>query len=157
MLTVTLKKTGTANGFTLIELMVVIAIIAILTMVVLPTYQDHVRKAKRSIGRAELMAVLARQEQFFVMNKQYAARLDLLGYTASPYAIGADGEEVPVTSPTRIYLIGIIDALPDTAPQRFSLRATPQLAQAGDTQCGALQITSLGIKTAGESAANECW
>ena len=157
MLAVTLKKARIANGFTLVELMIVITIVAILLMVVLPTYQDHVRKAKRSIRLAELMAVLARQEQFFVMNKQYASRLDLLGYKASPYAIGADGEEVSVTSPARIYLIGITDALPDTAPQGFSLRATPLLAQAGDTRCGALQITSLGIKSASESAVNECW
>lgn len=145
------------KGFTLIELMIVVAIGAILLMVVLPGYQEHIRKVKRGIARAELMMVLARQEQFFVMNKQYASGLDLLGYDASPYALGSNGEPVSITSPARIYLISILDVLPATAPQVFTLRATPQLGQAQDRQCGVLQISSLGIKSASEGSISECW
>lgn len=146
-----------SRGFTLIELMIVVMIIAILMMIMLPSYQGYVLKAKRSLGRAELLAVLARQEHFFVLNKQYASRLDLLGYAANPYAINANGERVEATSPDRSYIISLFDVAPDTAPQTFTLRATPQLAQAGDTLCGYLQITSLGVKSAGERAAIDCW
>jgi len=152
-----LGNTSINNGFTLIELMIVVAIVAILAMVVLPGYQGHIRKAKRSIARAELITVLARQEQFFVMNKQYAGRLDLLGYDSSPYAVGPDGEQVPITSPARIYLISVFDALPVGAPQVFTLRATPQLGQVRDRQCGFLQISSSGIKSASAGSISDCW
>ena len=151
-----LEKAAT-TGFTLVELMIVVAITAILMMIMLPSYQRHVLKAKRSIGRVELLAVLARQEQFFVLNKQYASRLDLLGYAASPYAINANGERVETTSRDRSYIISLLDVVPDMVPQAFTLRAMPQLAQADDTQCGYLQLTSLGVKSAGEGSVAVCW
>ena len=151
-----LEKTAT-KGFTLVELMIVVTIIAILMMIMLPSYEVYVLKAKRSVGKAELLAVLARQEQFFVLNKQYASRLDLLGYGANPYAINANGEWVEATSPGRIYIISLFELVPAMAPQAFTLRAMPQLAQAGDTRCGYLQITSLGVESAGEGTAFDCW
>jgi len=150
-------KMRSTNGFTLIELMIVVTIVAILLMIMLPGYQGYVRKAKRSIGRAELLAVIARQEQYFIMNKQYASRLDLLGYGANPYAINSHGELVAIDSIARTYVISLFDVIPDTAPQAFTLRATPQLGQASDIQCGFLQITSLGVKSAGEGAVRDCW
>jgi type IV pilus assembly protein PilE len=145
------------NGFTLIELMIVVAIVAILMLVMLPGYQGYVRKAKRSIGRAELLTVLARQEQYFIMNKQYASRLDLLGYGASPYAINSHGERVAIDSMARTYIINLFDVSPATAAQAFTVRATPQLGQTDDMQCGFLQITSLGVKSAGEGSVGLCW
>ncbi len=146
-----------SNGFTLIELMIVVAIVAILMMVMLPGYQGYVRKAKRSIARGELLAVIARQEQYFIMNKQYASRLDLLGYGANPYAINANGERVAIDSMDRTYIISLYDVTPSTVPQAFTLRATPQLGQARDNQCGFLQITSLGVRSAGEGPVRDCW
>ena len=150
------KVRGT-NGYTLIELMIVVAIIAILLMVMLPGYQGYVRKAKRSIARAELLAVIARQEQYFIMNKQYASRLDLLGYGANPYAIDSHGERVATSSMERSYVISLLEVIPETAALTFSLRATPQLGQVRDKQCGYLQITSLGVKSAGGQLTSECW
>jgi len=145
------------NGFTLIELMIVVAIVAILLMVMLPGYQGYVRKAKRSIARSELLAVIARQEQYFIMNKQYASRLDLLGYGASPYAINSHGERVAIDSIARTYAISLYDVSPGTVPQAFTLRATPQLGQVRDSECGFLQITSLGVRSAGEGSVRDCW
>ena len=150
-------KTAPAFGFTLIELMIVVAIIAILMMVTLPGYQRYVLKAKRSTARAELLTVLARQEQFFILNKQDASSLDLLGYDASPYAINSNGERVAVESANRVYVISLFDVAPEAVPQAFSLRATPQLGQARDTHCGYLQISSLGVKSAGGELSSACW
>lgn len=142
-------------GFTLIELMVVIAIVALLVMVAIPAYDGYVRKTQRSIGKAELMSVMARQEQFFVNNKQYATTLTDLGYTASPYAINRDGDEVAVTAASRIYQIAISDA----TVAAFTLQAIPQGSQAKDTQCGTLQITSVGVKSIVDSSGSvsDCW
>lgn len=151
------RKAAEAHGFTLIELMMVVAIIAILMMVMLPGYRNYVLKAKRNMARAELLTVLARQEQFFILNKHYASRLDVLGYSANPYAINANGERAAIESPDRVYVISLFDVAPETAALAFSLRATPQLGQLRDTPCGYLQITSLGVKSAGGDLTSECW
>jgi type IV pilus assembly protein PilE len=141
------------NGFTLIELMTVVVIVAILLMVALPSYQQQIRKTRRSLAKAELMEVMARQEQFFLDHRQYASELTNLGYPASPYAIDADSNDQPATVPDRIYLIDI-----STLPNSFTLHAIPQLSQSGDRLCGTLSLTSIGLKAAtGSSSVAECW
>ena len=57
------------KGFTLIELMIVIVIVAVLLAVALPAYQDSVIKSNRSAGRGILLDVASRQEQYFINNK----------------------------------------------------------------------------------------
>ena len=137
--------------------MVVVTIVAILMGVMLPSYRAYVIKAKRSVARAELLTVLARQEQFFILNKQYASKLDQLGYGSNPYAISANGERVALTANDRSYIISLLEVAPVSAPQAFSLRATPQLGQARDVQCGFLQLTSLGVKSAEGGSLTDCW
>ncbi len=66
---------GSLGGFSLVELMLSITIVAVLASIMLPAYQGQVRKSQRSIGRAVLLEVLARQEQFFIFNKHYADKL----------------------------------------------------------------------------------
>jgi type IV pilus assembly protein PilE len=150
-----LSKRGFSRGFTLIELMIVIAVVAILMLVALPAYQDQVRKAKRTVAKSELQDLLARQEQFFVNNRQYATDLTLLGFgDATSYMINSDGDEVVGTSSDRIYSISISGA----SATAFTLAAAPQLAQAKDTRCGTLQITSAGVKSeGGTGSVSDCW
>lgn len=141
-------------GFTLIELMVVIAIVAILVMIAMPGYESYIRKTKRSLGKGELLAVQARQEQFFADNKQYATDLSNLGYGSSPYAINSDGVEVDVTSVDRIYLIKLSSA----TTTAFTLEAVPQGRQAPDPECGTFSITNTSVKSiSGNSSLSNCW
>ena len=141
------------KGFTLIELMIVVAIVAILLMVALPSYQQQIRKTRRSLGRAELMEVMARQEQFFLDHRRYAGALTDLGYPASPYAIDTDANDGPIAAADRIYLIDIT-----TLSRSFTLFAIPQLSQSPDRLCGTLSLTSIGLKAAtGSGSASECW
>jgi type IV pilus assembly protein PilE len=141
------------GGFTLIELMIVIVVVAILVGIALPSYQQHVIKTKRSLGKAELMEVLARQEQFFVNNRQYATTLAALGLS-DPYAIDANGEEVLTTADERIYEISLVS--PTTAA--FSVRALPQRGQTKDSWCGTLTISSTGVQSeTGSAPLAECW
>ena len=141
------------RGFTLIEMMIVLVILGLLILVALPAYQQQILKTKRSLGKGELLEVLARQEQFFVNNKQYALTLDLLGYAANPYAIDADGNDVVTTASDRLYRIELVAPLANS----FSVKAVPQLGQAKDARCGSLQISSVGVKTASSGAATGCW
>ncbi len=141
------------KGFTLIELMIVVLIVAVLLTVALPSYQQQVRKTRRSLGKAELMEVMARQEQFFLNHRQYAGLLTDLGYPASPYAIDAQGNDDLAAATDRIYLIDI-----STLPNSFTLYATPQLSQSGDRLCATLSLTSIGLRAVtGSAAPSQCW
>jgi len=145
------KRKG--RGFTLIEVMIVIVVVALLMTVALPAYQQQVLKSKRALGKGELLKILAEQEQYFVNNRSYALTLADLGHT-NPYAIDADGNEVATGDSARIYTIQL-DSASATA---FNIQAVPQLGQADDTLCKTLQITSTGIKTeSGTATAAECW
>jgi type IV pilus assembly protein PilE len=72
--------TKTTSGFSLLELLVALAIVGILATVAYPSYQDSVRKANRSEAIAELQAILAAQERFFLTNRTYTTNLQELGY-----------------------------------------------------------------------------
>ena len=141
------------KGFTLIELVVVVCIVAILLALTLPSYQRQLRNMRRSLGAAELLQVMMRQEQYFVDHKRYAATLMDLDFSASPYAIDVQGNAVSALAGDRIYLIEL-----STVQGAYTLHAIPQLGQAADRLCGTLSLDSMGIKRAdGGGATRECW
>jgi len=141
------------KGFTLIELVVVVFVVALLLTFTVPGYQEQLRKTRRSLGGTELLEVMMRQEQFFVDHKRYAVDLTELDYPATPYAIDPQGSAVTAVAGNRIYLIDIT-----TQQNSYTLYAIPQLSQALDYSCGTLSLDSSGIKLAmGTSAAQDCW
>ena len=68
------------HGFTLIEVMIVVAIIAILAAIAVPSYAQFVIRADRSAAQTEMMTLANRQQQFFLANRAYAEALTELGY-----------------------------------------------------------------------------
>jgi len=141
------------KGFTLVELIIVVSIVAILLVLILPSYQRQLINTRRSLGVAELLDVMIRQEQYFIDHKQYAETLSDLGFFTSPYAIGPNGEAVSVLAQSRIYLIDLT-----TSEYAYTLYAVPQLSQAEDRLCGILSLNSRGIKSAsGDGPAPLCW
>ncbi len=65
-----------ANGITLIELMIAVAIAAILAAVAYPSYESHVRKGRRATAQAALQDIAARQQQFLLDQRRFARRCD---------------------------------------------------------------------------------
>lgn len=155
-----MTRSPRAQGFTLIELMVAVAIVALLIVIALPAYNQYVIAAKRSLARAELLKVTARQEQFFVDNKKYAATtLADLGYPGVTYAINSHGDAVAATAADRIYVIRLA-ASPAATTMAFTLEAVPQLQQAKDTKCQTLTLSSAGVKGLAGGATGsvaDCW
>lgn len=130
-----------AGGFTLIELMIVVAVLAILAAIAFPSYQEHVRKARRAQAKADLVEYAQAAERFYTVNNTYTGFT--LPSTRSPRETGA----------TAHYNLNAV-----TAPTTFSFTAVPVSgSQAGD-RCGTLSITNTGQKgETGVASLAECW
>jgi len=141
------------HGVTLMELMIVVAIISIIAAFAYPSYTQFITRSKRSVGASALLQVADRQQQFFMDNKQYAATLTSLGYADDSIMIDDNGQVVATGSDDRVYNIQISASNIVT----YELTATPQLKQAEhDTECGKLTLTHTGQRGQSGSGSN-CW
>lgn len=140
-------------GFTLIELMIAVVIVAILASIALPSYRNYVLRANRTVAKTTLVEVQSRQESFYVDRKRYAASLTALGYPADPMWITATGEPETSAVPRSIYRID----LDDVTLTGFSASASPVGSQEDDARCGTLTVIASGRKSASGSDGLDCW
>ena len=141
------------RGFNLIELMVVVAIVAILGAVAYPSYVQHIVDTKRTAARSMLLQVADRQQQFFMDNKTYAANLTSLGFGANPLVVGDDGREVPAGDMESVYSV----ALANVGVTTYTATAAPLNGQLSrDTECGSLVLDQSGNRTQSGAGTN-CW
>lgn len=135
-----------AGGFTLIELVIVIAIIAVLVGLAIPSYQSFVMKSRRTEAKELLYTVAQRQQQYFTINNAYTDNTATLS--------------VPTTSTNGYYALSITISSVGGVDNRYTLTATPVsgTSQASDTACGTYTLNSLGVKTvSGSQTTPPCW
>lgn len=131
-----------ARGFTLIELMVAIAIIAILAAVALPGYQSHVRKSRRAVA-ATCLQELAQQ-----MERRYTTHMNYTGGTLPSAPC--------VTDLQSAYTLQFAASQPTTTT--FILQAIPRGPQAGDAACMTLSLNHQGVRErTGTADVKSCW
>jgi type IV pilus assembly protein PilE len=123
---------GASAGFSLIELMIVVAIVAILAAIAYPSYQAHVRKSNRAAAEAFLMDIATRQQQYFLDTRSYAGSVSTLGMN-TPTEVAQNYDDVVVTP----------SAGP---PPGYTLQATPHGMQVHDSRCAPLKLDQGGTK-----------
>ncbi len=121
------------KGFTLLELMFVIAIIGVLGSLAYPSYVSHVKKANRADGIDSLLNLAGRMEEFYMNNDTYAG-------AAVASTTSSDG----------LYTLSI------TAQTAFgyTIQAAPV---GGDSYCGNLTLNSLGVTGTSAGTVADCW
>lgn len=131
-------KKNLQRGFTLIELMIVVVIVAILAAVAYPSYQDSVIKTKRAEGRAALMQAMQQQERYYTQNNTYVEfdKSTPAGFKTSS-GDGANGS----------YEISGKACGEDDIKNCIVLAAKP-VSPFVDAKCGDLTLQSTGIKDA---------
>jgi type IV pilus assembly protein PilE len=132
------------SGFTLIELMITVAIIAILAAVALPSYRQYVIRGNRTAAEAEMMNIANMEQQYLLANRSYTNSLSALSYSAP----GSVSTNYTFTDTGNVSLASYLDASCTVAADAggapsFVITLSPRGSQSSD---GSISLSSTGIK-----------
>jgi len=138
------------RGFTLVELLITLAILGILVTVAVPAYQGQMERSRRADGKGALMDIAARLERHMAQNNTYTIEVS-----------GASGLNMgTVSSPEGFYEMEVEACDGGAISRCYSVSATAGGTQAGDTDCAVLTLASTGAKSAfnhSDVVNGECW
>ena len=142
-----LRPGRAVRGFTLIELMIGVAVLALLTGIAISAYGYQVVKSRRADAKAALLDLAARQERFFTTNNTYTNVAANLGFAALPAS-------VPGGTSTTTYTLSIT-AVSATSYAAQAVRTGPQATD----NCGDYTITDRGVQgnVNNTQATAQCW
>jgi type IV pilus assembly protein PilE len=141
-----------AGGFTLIEMMIAVSVVAITLAIALPSYKSSVRKSRRPEAKTALLDLASREERYFTVNNAYTNSAANLGYTAFPVNLTGTS-----STPDYQLIAPTVTAATATAAATFTLQATAVNDQANDT-CGSYTLSSTGAQTPATGTDGQpCW
>jgi type IV pilus assembly protein PilE len=130
------------RGFTLLEIMIVVAIVGILAAIVLPSYQNQVRKGNRSAAQQFMLDVATKQQQILMDSRSYVAVSDgNFGNKPSDASPGVGVPQPPATNGKYTFAVAVVNT---ATPPTFTITATAVNDQAVD---GNLTLDQAGTKT----------
>jgi len=140
-----------SKGFTLIELMVAVAVVAILGTIAMVTYTKQIQKSRRTDARSAVLDLAGREEKLFSTTNAYSDKPVDLGY-------GIAGDVFPMNVGSNYYQVTVTIPVLPNPPISYTITATPINAQLKDTSCTSLSVDQLGSQTAIPAGnAAECW
>jgi type IV pilus assembly protein PilE len=156
-----MKHINRSNGFTLMEIMIVVVILGILAGIAIPAYQTYVERSRRVDATTELMRIAAAQEKFYLQNNTYANEGDLATFIKGGTATTDLETQYGYYG---ITVSGINGASTATAFQQgFVVTATPAAdsLQINDTDCRNFVMDQSGTRSATNSGGTDnsanCW
>ena len=151
MLKQTTAKNLPSAGFTLIELMITVAVVSILATIAAVSYSSQVQKSRRTDARSALLDLAGREEKLYSTTNAYGDTPAVLGYGAGtfPIKVGSGYYNVTVQAP---------DPGQGGAVGTYLITATAINTQANDAACLTLSVNQLGQQTStGTGTAPTCW
>ena len=137
-----------SQGFTLIELMIVLTIASLLLTIAIPSYTNSVQKSRRADAKSTLMDISARQERFMAQNNSYTTELS-----------AASGLNMGQTTSSESFYNITVSNCGTNINSCCLLTATATGLQTDDERCATLTLSSTGLKasTDANNAASDCW
>jgi len=137
-----------SSGFTLIELMVTVAIVTILATIAVTSYTSQIQKSRRTEAKSALLDLAGREERLFSTSNTYSSDEAALGYATA----------AGTTMTGMAFGNGYYQLTAVTTANTYTLTATPVGQQASDTACGSLSVNQLGVQgVTGTSTVSTCW
>lgn len=131
------------RGFTLLEVLVVAVIVGVLAAIVLPAYQNQVKKGNRSAAQQFMLDVATKQQQILLDQRSYVAVTDTAYFGNKPSDTNA-GVGVPVPSSTTGRYTFVMTADNTTTPPSFLITATAAAGQAVDANSAKITLDQAG-------------
>jgi type IV pilus assembly protein PilE len=154
-------RNGRNRGFTLIELIVAMVILATLAAIAIPAYSSYVLKSHRTEAKSALLDLASLEERFFSTNNTYSNLPTDLGYSGpanTAFPVGSGWYQI-----TNLQVFPAVPPSPTSpggTPATYTITATAVNQQTSDTNCLTFSINSAGQQTAtgGDSNASiDCW
>lgn len=134
-------------GFTLVELMIVVAIIGILAAMGYPAYQEYAKRSRRADAKAVLLQLQIAEEKYRASCPQYAD-----GINATTYSCSGGSHNLVSTATSPYYTFSIVSG----DATSYLITATPAGIQVGD-RCGTFAVDQNGKNHTGSYATADCW
>jgi type IV pilus assembly protein PilE len=140
-------------GFTLIELMIAVVVVAILFAIAVPSYETEVQKSRRTDAKTAVLDLATREQRYFSVKSKFTASPQDLGY-------GNAAATFPMTVGSGYYSVNV-NAPAGANPPTFTVTATATGTQTADTACQTFTVDNTGLQQAFDSSNNlnttTCW
>lgn len=139
-------------GFTLIELMIAMAVVGILAAIAYPLYEHQIEESRRTEARTALTELAAREQRYFATNNAYTSNAGFLGYGSNNWPIAVGGGYYELAKP---------NVQNSNTPPYFLLTATAIGTQTADSACQTFTVDSTGAEVSYDSSSklstSTCW